>query len=133
MAGNVDTLKQGYQAYGQGDLDGALENWADDAVWEGPNSEELPGGGTAEGKDAIKQSLSRIPEFWESFSVTPDEFFEEGDTVVVLGHSEGTAKDSGNSVKQPFVHVYRFEDGEVKRIQLLNDTYQTAQALGIAS
>ncbi|MDQ3933495.1 MAG: nuclear transport factor 2 family protein [Actinomycetota bacterium] len=132
MADNVGTLKKGYEAYGQGDLDGALEHWADDAVWEGSNSEELPGGGTAEGKDAIKQTLARIPEFWESFTVTPDEYVEDGDTVVVLGHSEGKAKETGDSVKQPWVHVYRMEDGQVKRIQLLNDTYQTAQVLGIA-
>ena len=132
MAGNVDVLKQGYEAYGSGDLDAALESWADDARWEGPNSEELPGGGTAEGKDAIKETLSKIAEVWESFSVTPDEYFEKGDDVVVLGHSEATSKETGNSVKQPFVHVVRMEGGKVKRIQLLADTYQTAQALGVA-
>ncbi len=131
MAGNVDTLKQGYEAYGRGDLEAALANWADDARWEGPNSEELPGGGVAEGKDAIAQTLSRIPGFYDSFTITPDEFIEQGDTVVVLGHGEATPKGGGETIKQPFVHVYRFEDGKVKRIQLLTDTYQTAKALGI--
>ncbi len=129
MAGNVDTLKQGYEAYGQGDLDGALENWADDAVWEGPNSEELPGGGTADGKDAIKQTLGRIPEFWESFTVSPDEFVEDGDTVVVLGHTE--ASTGGNDIKVPFVHVWRFDDeGKANRVQTLTDTAAIAEAMG---
>jgi len=27
---NTDTLKQGYEAFGRGDLDGATENFADD-------------------------------------------------------------------------------------------------------
>jgi hypothetical protein len=39
-------------------------------------------------------------------------------TVVVLAHTD--------------VHIWRFEGGQVKRLQLLTDTHQSAQLLGIA-
>src|SRR3712207_9133873 len=50
-------------------------------------------------------------------SVTPDEFIEDGDTVVTLGHTE--ASKGGKDAKLPFVHIWRFEGGKVKRAQIL--------------
>ena len=127
---NVDTLRQGYEAYGRGDLDAALENWHDDARWENPNASQLPNPGEHQGKDEIRRILSETPQHWETFTVTPDEFLEDGDTVAVLGHQEAKARETGNEVKLPFVHVYRFRDGKVERIQLLFDTALAAEALG---
>src|SRR3712207_7229424 len=49
-------------------------------------------------------------------SVTPDEFIEDGDTVVTLGHTE--ASKGGKDAKLPFVHIWRFEGGKVKRAQI---------------
>ena len=131
MSENTDALRKGYEAYGSGDTDTLQEVWADDIRWEGPNSEELPGGGVHEGRDAVMEMLGRIGEAWESFSVTPDEWFEEGDTVVVLGHSEGRAKEGGTEVKVPFVHVWRMAEGKVKEVQTLTDTKAVADALGV--
>jgi len=45
MAGHADQMKQRYQEFSQGDLDAALQDWADDFTWEGSNSTDLPGGG----------------------------------------------------------------------------------------
>jgi ketosteroid isomerase-like protein len=129
MAENVETLKQGYEAYGRGDIEAVLETWADDVKWEGGNS-DVPAGGNYQGKDEVVKAFQEIGEAWDSFSVTPDEFVGEGDTVCVLGHAEGTGKATGQSAKTPFVHVYRFEDGKVKRIQILGDTLTGARVTG---
>jgi ketosteroid isomerase-like protein len=129
MSQNTDILKQGYEAYGRGDVQAVLEDWADDVKWEGGNA-DLPAGKEYQGKNQVMQAFQEIGEAWESFSVTPDEFVGEGDTVCVLGHAEGTPKGGGDSIKSPFVHIYRFEDGKVKRIQILTDTLTGARALG---
>ena len=129
MAENVETLKQGYEAYGRGDLEAVLANWTDDVKWEGGNP-DVPGGREYQGKDQVVQAFQEIGEAWDDFSVTPDEFVGEGDTVCVLGHVEGTAKASGERIKSPFVHIYRFADGKVKRIQILGDTLTAARATG---
>jgi uncharacterized protein len=133
MAGNVDTIKKGYQAFAEGDAEGMKAAWTDDIRWEGPNAEELPGGGTHEGPDAVLQMLGKISDAYESFEVEPDEWLESGETVVVLGHSNGKPKDGDREIKVPFVHVWRFQDGKGSEVQVLTDTLEVAKGLGIAS
>ena len=127
---NTDTLKQGYEAFGRGDLDGATESFADDIRWENPDGPGIPSPGVHEGKDAVRGLLAETPQYWDAFRVVPDEFVDAGDTVVVLGHLEGRAKETGKEVKSPFVHVWRMSEGRAQRVQLLSDTALVAEALG---
>ena len=131
MAGNVETIKRGFDAFNSGDVQTVMETWTDDVRWEGSNAEGLPGSGRHEGKDAVMRMLGEVTEQWESFNPTPDEFIEQGDTVVVLGHTEGRTK-SGTEVKVPFVHVWRMQDGKGREVLALTDTLEVARALGIS-
>ena len=133
MGANSDTIKGAFDAFGRGDMDGVMAAWADDVRWEGTNDERLPVGGRHEGKQAVAQALGRIGEAWDDFSATADEFLEDGDTVVVLGHVEGTAKQSGQRAKYPFVHVWRMQGGKATEVLALSDTFEVAKALGFAS
>jgi ketosteroid isomerase-like protein len=131
MAAKADLLRERYEQFSQGDLENALSNWSDDFTWEGSNSEELPGGGKHEGRDEALQVLQQTVGAWDEFSLTADEFYEDGDTVVVLGHTDVTKGDQSASV--PVVHIWRFRgDEEVCRLQILTDTFQAAQLLGKA-
>ncbi len=132
MGENADKLKQGWQAFGQGDLDGASEFWADDIRWDGTNDERLTLGGRIEGKDALKAKLATHGDAWDEISAMPDEFHDSDDTVIVLGHNEARAKETGTQVKVPFVQVWRFKDGKATEVLALTDTYETAKALGFA-
>jgi len=127
---NTDTLKQGYEAFGRGDLDGATANFAEGIRWENPEAPMLPNNGVTEGKDNVKQLFASLGEYWESFNIIPDEFHESGDTVIVLSHSEAKAKETGNEVKLPWVHIWRFSGDEVTEVQALTDTALAADALG---
>ena len=129
MAENVDALKKAFDGFNSGDQDAVAEIYQDDAKWEGPNTQEVPGGGTTEGKDKILEMLGGIQEDWEDFQATPDEFIDAGDTVIVLGHISGKHKESGNDLKTPFVHVWRMSDGKGKRIQSLVDTHEVLEAM----
>ena len=130
MGENLDTLKQGYEDFNKGDIEAASRPWADDIVWQGSASEDLPGGGTHKGKDAFLQVLQQAVGAWDEFSLTADEFFDNGDSIVVLCHN--SVKKGDKSADLPVVHIWRFENGEAKRLQLLTDTYQAAQLLGQA-
>ena len=131
MAGRIDTMRERYSQFSQGDLEGALSNWADDFVWQGSNSTELPGGGEHNGKDAALQVLGQAVGAWDEFKLSADEFFEDGDTVVVLGHTDVRKGDQSASL--PVVHIWRWEGDQVKRLQVLTDTHQVAQLLGVGS
>jgi ketosteroid isomerase-like protein len=127
---NTDILREGYEAFGRGDLDGATQNFADDVRWENPEAPQIPNNGATEGRDAVKQLFAELGNYWESFSITPDEFIESGDTVVVLSHAEAKGKDTGKEVKLPWVHVWRLRDGKVIDVLALTDTALAADALG---
>ena len=129
MAGNTDIVKQGYEAFSRGDTDAMAEMMTEGFTFEGPNAEELPGAGRHEGKDAALQALGSVAGAWDEFKLVPDEFFEQGDSVVVLAHSE-VSKD-GRSARIPVVHIWRLEDGKASRMQALPDTLQAARTLGL--
>jgi len=78
-----------------------------------------------------RQTLEQAVGAWDKFQLTVDEIHEgDNDTVFALGHTE-VSKD-GNDATLPVVHVWRFEGGQPKRIQILTDTYSSAKLLGKA-
>ena len=123
-------MKQRYEAFSRGDLESALDLWADDFVWDGGRDSELPGSGTHEGRDQAIQVLQETVGTWDEFQLTADEFFEDGDTVIVLGNTN--VKKGDRSAELPVVHIWRFDGDQIKRLQILTDGYQTAQLLGKA-
>ncbi len=131
MGAKADLLKQRYQQFSAGDLEAALSNWTDDFVWEGGNAEDMPGGGTHEGKEKALRVLQETVGTWDEFNLVADEFFEDGDSVVVLGHNDVTK--GGQAATLPVVHIWRFRgEDQVCRLQLLTDTLQSARMLGRA-
>ena len=129
MAGNIDVMKSAYEAFSKGDAESTLDAFHDDVVWQGSNSADLPGGGEHSGKEDVGELLKSVGSDWDEFNLTPDEFFEEGDSVVVLLHAD--VKKGDQSGQLPTVHVARFEDGKIKRFQVLTDTLHSAQLLGL--
>ena len=129
MAEHIDEMRKRYDAFNQGDIETATELWADDFVWQGSNSTDLPGGGEHRGKEEALRVLSEAVGAWDEFSLTADEFLENGDTVVVLGHTD--VKKGGDSAQVPVVHIWRWEGDQIKRLQILTDTHQTAGLLGV--
>ena len=130
MAAKADVLKERYQRFNQGDIEGALDLWTDDFVWEGSSSSELPGSGRHEGKAEAIEVLQEAVGAWDSFALTPDEFIEQGDTVVVLGHTDVAKSD--RSARIPVVHIWRWRgEDEICRLQILTETLESAQVLGV--
>jgi ketosteroid isomerase-like protein len=130
MAGRAEQMRRRYEEFNRGDLESALQEWADDFVWQGSNSTELPGGGEHRGKDEAIRVLQEAVGAWDEFKLSADEFLEEGDTVVVLAHTE--VRKGDKSAQVPVVHIWRWQGEQIKRLQILTDTLQTAQLLGRA-
>jgi uncharacterized protein len=129
MAGYADALRERYERFRRGDIEGALDLWTDDFVWEGSNASDLPGSGRHEGKQAAMQVLQQAVGAWDRFDLHADEFIEQGDTVVVLGHTDVAKGDA--SATLPVVHIWRMRDGQTCRLQILTDTLESARVLGV--
>ena len=129
MAGNEERLREAYEAFSIGDIEGTTESWTDDFTWQGPNPEELPGAGEHKGEDAALEVLQQTLGAWDEFKLSSDEFLEQGDTVVVLGHTE--LRKGDQSAQTPVVHVWRYRGDQPCRLQILTDTLQGTRLLGI--
>ncbi len=122
---NVDTARTAYDAFGRGDLAALQDSFAEDAVW--VTSDELPLGGTVEGRDQIMANFAQIPNYWTSFSVDPEEFIDAGDYVVVRG-TQRAGNDKG-SFEAPFVHLLKYENGKAVRGEFFTDSAKAAKLL----
>jgi ketosteroid isomerase-like protein len=122
---NVDTARSAYEAFGKGDLETLKEGFAEDAVW--VTSDELPLGGTVEGRDQIMANFAQLPDYWDAFLVSPEEFLECGDYVVVRG-TQKAGNDKG-SFEAPFVHLLKYQDGKVVRGEFFTDSAKAAKLM----
>lgn len=123
---NVDTARSAYDAFGSGDLAALQETFADNAVW--ITSDELPLGGTVEGRDQIMGNFAQIPNYWNEFSVKAEEFIEANGYVIVRG-TQHAANDRG-SMDAPFVHVIEYDsDGKLSRGEFFTDSAKAAKLL----
>jgi ketosteroid isomerase-like protein len=125
---NAEQLRRGYAAVAAGDMDTAMQFFADDIRWQGPRSNGLPDSGTFHGKAEVGWMLRQLVEtYGEDMILSPDEFIQEGRTIVVLGHLEASPR--GVPLKVPWVHVWRFEKGSAARVLTLTDTALVRDAL----
>jgi len=90
----------------------------------------IPGSGRHEGKQAAISALQQTVGKWDKFELIPDEFFEQGDTVVALGHSNAAKGDQ--SVRMPVVHIWRHRGEQPCRLEIVTDTLTIAKLLGFA-
>jgi ketosteroid isomerase-like protein len=124
---HIESHKESYQAFADGDVDAAFKYLADDAVFHGVAT-GLPFGDDYNGKDAILQSwMPAVAGTLEGLAMDPAKFIEDGDWVVVLGHQSATV--NGTKINADFAHVWRWEAGAIAEAWFYGDAPQVAAAL----
>jgi uncharacterized protein len=127
MGANADTVKSGWDAFAQGDLDGAVATTSDSAKIVIPDS--LPWGGTYTGPDGFKEMIGKFLSNFDEVHPTPQEFLEADDGhVLVTVTGVGTTK-SGNELSGDSIWLYKVDDGEISRAEFYGDTATAVEAL----
>ena len=127
---SIEAVRSSYEAFGRGDLDGALAMMDEEIVWH--QAQGLPHGGVYHGLPAVRAAVfdPLDEEWWEEFKADPSEVIGLGDDVVVLGRYTARAKATGAPLDVPFAHVWRFRDGRAVRFHQFTDTRGWVEALG---
>ena len=113
---NVEVVRAGYDDFNSGNIDGVLARYDADIEWVEPGGGNAPSG-TFHGRDSVGDDIfGNVPENFDEFSAEPEDFRDEGDTVVVTGRFKGKAK-SGADLDASFEHVYELRDGKVVRFE----------------
>ncbi|WP_433032884.1 nuclear transport factor 2 family protein [Actinomycetospora sp. CA-053990] len=125
---NVDTVQGSYDAFNNGEIPMVLAAMQPDVEWV---ERAGPYQGRYVGPQAIVDNVfAPVPKDWSEFTVTPDEFLEAGDVIVVLGWFAGTARESGTSFRSRFAHVIRMRDGLEASFEDISDAHALHVALG---
>lgn len=120
---NVQNAKEGYAAFGRGDVPAILELLTDDIEWISPGPPDvIPEAGTYRGKEEVGRFFATLAEAADFQKFEPQEFIAQGDHVVVLISSEATVKRTGRKLTDHAAHVWTFKGGKVARFEIFNDT-----------
>ena len=125
---NTKIVKQGYEHFGSGNIDGLLSLFDDDISWTTPHVEGASHNGPRKGRDDVATFFTQLSEAEEFSRFEPKEFIAQGDRVVVLGESESTIKSTGRNLSMPWVHIFTVKDGKVTSFLEFFDTALASQA-----
>jgi len=119
---NIDVVKRGYAAFGQGDISGVLSLCADNVEWASPGPSEMPTAGTRRGRDQVAQFFEAVDQVYEVQRFEPKEFIAQGDQVVVLGSDTAKIKATGKVVTEEWAHVFTIRNGKIAAFREYIDT-----------
>ncbi len=109
---DVETLRGSYESFNRGDIGGVLAIVDDDVEWTEPGGGKSPSG-TVNGPDEVRDKVfPAVGENFDEFQCTPENFDDQGDTIVVTGRFTGKNK-SGAELDSAFTHTWVMKDGKV--------------------
>lgn len=128
---NVALVKGIYEAFAKGDVPGVLGRMAPGIVWNEAENFPYADGNPYVGPEAVAGGVfMRCATEWDGFAVSPEEFIDGGETIVVLGRYLGSYKKTGKPQRTQMVHVWRVKDGKAAQFQQYADTLQVARVIG---
>ena len=119
---NTDIVQSGYEKFGSGDIEGLLQLFSDDVLWQVPKVENAPFTGTRQGISEAADFFKLLSENETFTRFEPLEFIAQNDKVVVLGEVAATVTSTGRSFESPWVHIFTVRDGKIAEFQEFFDT-----------
>ena len=126
----VEIIRRMYDSFEKGDVPAVLGQMDQQIEWKEADNFIYAHGNPYVGPQAVLEGvLMRFGSEWEGFAVTPEEWLDAGNHVVVLGTYTGTHKETGREVRAQFAHVWGVKGDRVVRFQQYTDTKQFADAI----
>ena len=125
---NIELVRQGYEAFGRGDIQGLLGLCAQDIEWTLPEVEGIAFTGKRHGLGQLADFFRVMDECQETREFSTDQFLAKGDQVVVLGHGTFAVRTTGTEYSDDWCHVFRIADGKIAGFKEYYDSHKAAQA-----
>lgn len=126
MATNKDIVEGVYARFAEGDVPAVLGAMADDIQW--TEADGFPLAGTYVGPQAVLEGVfMRLGEVGDEFTVVPDQYVADGDTIVALGRYTWKHKESGTPAVVKMAHVWTVHDGKLASFEQHVDTLRVQE------
>jgi ketosteroid isomerase-like protein len=126
---HIAIARRGYELLAARDLDGVLELIDPEVELEiHTGRPDLPESERLYGHAGFRENLMGLMEVFEDVEVTPEEFIEVGDQLVVPIFTAGHGRTSGIRVENRVTHVWTIRDGKATRFRVFPTTEQALEA-----
>jgi len=112
----LQVVKNVYQRFAEGDIDGFLAICADDIEWVVNGPATLEKCNAFRGRAGVQQFLKLLA-VWKFESFQPREFLVAGKNIVVLGDEKGADTTSGVHFQNRWAHVFDVQGDKVTRFR----------------
>jgi ketosteroid isomerase-like protein len=117
MTTPVDIVKNIYDCFSRGDLDGFIQICDEDIEWVVNGPASLEKCQAYRGRDGVRQFLGILERSWTFRSFSPNQYIHDGNTVVVLGEETGDDKHTNQPFENRWAHVFDIKDDQVIRFR----------------
>ncbi|HET7489663.1 MAG TPA: nuclear transport factor 2 family protein [Acidimicrobiales bacterium] len=125
----IDAVRRLYEAYGRGDVGGALADLADDVDWAAEASgTSVPWWGPFRGRSEVPRFFEAIGSSVDVTEFTPVSFTANDTDVVAVVHWSYTVRSTGKRASMYMQHWWRFAGGRIVFFRGSEDTEQSARA-----
>jgi uncharacterized protein len=126
---NSDLIRSLYAAFGRGDVKTILDSVDPTIEWVSNGDDKIiPWGGRRGGVAGAASFFQSLAENLEFEAFEPREFFEDGDTVIVVGRTRARVK-TGGVFDSDWTHLFTLKNGKLLRFREFYDTKSIADAL----
>ena len=127
---NITVIRGMYESFSKGDVTSVLGQMHQHIEWREAENFIYADRSPYRGPQAVLEGVfMRLASEWADFKVTPEEWLDAGNHIVVLGTYSGRHKESGRGVRAQFAHIWGVTHGRVVRFQQYTDTKQFADAI----
>jgi ketosteroid isomerase-like protein len=130
MTENEQLIRQGYDAWNQGDWTRMEALLAPD--FEVDATDRVLNPDHYEGIEGFRRLAGEMAEVWDSWEIEPLEFVENGDLVFVAHTVRARGKGSGIEVGQIYLSVWTLRNGKGARLALYVDRERALSAAGVS-
>jgi ketosteroid isomerase-like protein len=131
-AENLQLVRDGYAAFGRGDLPGLLSLLAEDVVWVIPG-DGLPMAGTFRGRDGVASFFQKLQQEADILEFQTREFLADGDRVLVVGWERMKLKATGRGAEIDWVMSFTIRNGKIAAFRQYTDTKAIADSYASAT
>ena len=124
---SLQVVKDGFAAFGRGDVPGLLALMAEDVEWIVPGA-GLPLAGTYRGSEGVANFFQKLAAEADILDFQPREFIADGDRVLVVGWERSKVKATNRIIETDWVMSFTVRNGKVAGYRQYTDTKAIADA-----
>jgi ketosteroid isomerase-like protein len=128
---NVEIVKEFTRSFEEGDRDAWRDYFAPDVVWD-TSASSMPSAGVFHGHEGMERFFRDWLGTWRDYEITPREYLDAGDSVVLVFRQRGTGRESGVQIERDFFGVYDLRETKVVRYHQYESREEALEAAGLS-